>query len=111
MKSGAVIIEGDLFGIAARLKSIDDGYFIVYDRRTGAFEVHNNKQRGDTFSLRIPYESLDCRTVDLVQRTRAENAKKLFEEMERHNEQLLKRQQSEVVSKALNAAEKSIRNP
>ena len=110
MKSSAVVIEGDLFDITARLKSIDDGYFIVYDKSAGAFEVHNSKQRGDPFSLRIPYSCLDCRTVDLVQKTRAENAQKLFEEMERQNELLAKKQQSEAIDSALRAAEKSIRN-
>lgn len=77
MKKCAELIENDVFGIAARLKSIDDGYFVLYDKRACAFEVHNVKQRGDTFSLRIPYPCLDARTVTLVLKTRAENAKKV----------------------------------
>ena len=105
MKKCAVLIENDTFDIAARLKSIDDGYFILYDKRACSFEVHNNKQRGDTFSLRIPYPCLDARTVSLVRKTRAENAKKLFEEMEREKALLAQEQKSAALSKALFAAE------
>ena len=105
MKKCAVLIENDTFDIAARLKSIDDGYFVLYNKRTHSFEVHNGKQRGDTFSLRIPYPCLDARTVTLVRKTRAENAKKLFDDMERENALLAKEQKSAALNKALFAAE------
>ena len=88
-----------MFGICRRLKSIDDGYFVLYNKRTHSFEVHNGKQRGDTFSLRIPYPCLDARTVTLVRKTRAENAKRLFEEMERENRKLEKRRIKEAAEK------------
>lgn len=108
MRAGATVIENDLFGIAARLKSIDDGYFVVYDPRAGAFEVHNSRQRGDTFSLRVPYPCLDVRTVTLVQKTRAENAKRLFEEMERENKLTEYRQNRDAVENAVRNAEQAL---
>lgn len=86
MKPWAVRIDSDLFGIADRLKSIDDGYFIVYDRRKGAYEVHHARQRGDTFALTVPYPCLDERTVKLVRRTRCERAESLMREIEKENE-------------------------
>ena len=79
MIGDAVVIEHDLFGIAARLRSIDDGYFVVYNRKQGSYEVHNRFQRGSTFALRVPYPCLDARTETLVRRTRVENAEKLLE--------------------------------
>ena len=100
----AVIVENDLFGIAARLRSIDDGYFVVYDKRKHAFEVHNSRQRGNTFALSVPYPCLDVRTERLVRRTRVENAKRLLEEMERENrrrEQALRREQMPKIYKEL----------
>lgn len=100
----AVIVENDLFGIAARLRSIDDGYFVVYDKRKHAFEVHNSRQRGNTFALSVPYPCLDVRTEQLVRRTRVENAKRLLEEMERENrrrEQALRREQMQKIYKEL----------
>ena len=100
----AVIVENDLFGIAARLRSIDDGYFVAYDKRKHAFEVHNSRQRGNTFALSVPYPCLDVRTERLVRRTRVENAKRLLEEMERENrrrEQALRREQMQKIYKEL----------
>lgn len=100
----AVIVENDFFGIAARLRSIDDGYFVVYDKRKHAFEVHNSRQRGNTFALSVPYPCLDVRTERLVRRTRVENAKRLLEEMERENrrcEQALRREQMQKIYKEL----------
>lgn len=37
-------IENDALDIAARLKEIDDGYFIVYNGYFKRLEVHNKKQ-------------------------------------------------------------------
>lgn len=104
MKAEAVVIENDLFGIAARLKSIDDGYFVVYDKRRHAFEVHNSRQRGNTFSLSVPYPSLDVRTVDLVLKTRVENSEKLFREMEEENRRLIKRADCVIIERAAEKA-------
>ena len=103
---GAIRIENDLFGIVARLKSIDDGYFVVYNAQKGAFEVHNSRQRGSTFALSVPYPSLDVRTVRLVQRTRAENAERLLREMEEENAALLKRERALAEKKAEQSTER-----
>ena len=100
MNKCAVVIENDLFGIAARLREIDDGYFVVYDKAKHCFEVHNRLQRGDTFALRVPYPSLDARTVALVRRTRAERAEELLRETERENERLSKRTEREALERA-----------
>ena len=80
-----VEVRGDLFGIAERIREIDDGYFIL--RRGGRYEVHNRKDR-DSYCLTLPFEELDARTVDYVRKTRAERAQALFDEMERENEAL-----------------------
>ena len=41
-------IENDALDIAARLKEIDDGYFIVYNGYFKRLEVHNKKQGKNT---------------------------------------------------------------
>ena len=79
------VIEDDLFGISARLKSIDDGYFIFRNYKTGKFEVHNRKCRPNTLCLVLPYDELDERTVRRVRYTAAERVKKIVEDMERAN--------------------------
>ncbi len=100
----ARIIDNDLFGIAARLKSIDDSYFVVYSYKSRRYEVHARNQRGGTFALAVPYPELDERTVRLVRRTRSERGKKLFEEMERENRELEKRE----ITRAVKKTEKEI---
>ena len=78
-------IENDALDIAARLKEIDDGYFIVYNGYFKRLEVHNKKQGKNTFCLVVPCNRLNARTVELVRRTRAENADRLLAEIDFHN--------------------------
>lgn len=78
------VIEDDLFGVCGRLKSIDDGYFVFRNYKTGRFEVHNSKDK-NTLCLVLPYDELDERTVRRVLATRAERAAALVEQMERDN--------------------------
>ncbi len=82
------VIEDDLLGIARRLKSIDDGYFVFLNYKTGNFEVHDRNSAPNTLQLVLPYDRLDERTVTRVRMTRAERAKELFEQAERENARL-----------------------
>lgn len=81
-------IETNVYNIPERLKEIDPGYFVVFNTETQAFEVHHTEQLGGTLALNIPYDTLDARTLELVRKTRVENAKKFYAEMEKHNEKL-----------------------
>lgn len=78
-------ISDDMFGVARRLKSIDDGYFVFLNYETGKFEVHNRKEYPKTLCLVLPFETLDERTVNRVLYTRAERIKRILEDMEREN--------------------------
>lgn len=78
-------IENDVLDIAARLREIDDGYFIVYNGLFRRLEVHNQRQRGNTFCRVVPSNRLNARTVELVRKTRAENADRLLAEIDEHN--------------------------
>lgn len=82
-----ILIKNDVFNIANRLKQINKNYFILYNKNTKKFEVHF-KNLKSTLQLIIPYKFLDKRTVDLVQKSRIENNKKLLKELEEHNYKL-----------------------
>lgn len=82
------VIDDDMFGVARRLKSVDDGYFVFLNYKTGKFEVHNRRQRPNTLCLVLPFDRLDERTVNRVLYTRAENVKRIVEDMERENRRL-----------------------
>ena len=79
------VIEDDMLGIARRLKSIADGYFVFLNYRTGKLEVHNEKNGANTLCLVLPYDRLDERTVRRVLYTRAERVAQITERMERDN--------------------------
>lgn len=78
-------ITNDLYSIAERLKEIDDGYFILYNKKSGRYEVHSSKQHHDTYCLAVPYDCLDARTVELVKSTRREYMDNILNEIERNN--------------------------
>lgn len=90
MKEYLKVIEDDLFGIARRLKEIDEGYFLVYNNLLGRYEVHSHKNIGDTLSLVCPYDRVDVRLLSLVRKTKRENAKEIFKNIEEHNEKIEK---------------------
>lgn len=94
-----VSIFDDLFDISARLKSIDDGYYIVYDKARSKYEVHNSK-RGESLQLVLPFEALDARTVQYVQMTRIENIDRIAKEIDIHNERLDRQKSAAILDEA-----------
>ncbi|MDE5561997.1 MAG: hypothetical protein K2J01_00340 [Clostridiales bacterium] len=96
------VIDDDLFGVCRRLKSIDDGYFVFLNYKTGKFEVHNKKDT-PTLCLVLPYDRLDERTVRTVLYTRAERAREIVERMERENARLEAESRKAAIDKALSA--------
>ncbi|MCH5164802.1 MAG: hypothetical protein J1G01_00170 [Clostridiales bacterium] len=94
------VIEDDMFGVCRRLKSIDDGYFVFLNYKTGRFEVHNSKD-AHTLCLVLPYDTLDERTVRKVLYTRAERAREIAERIERENAKFEAAQIRAAVDKAL----------
>ena len=97
MKEHLKVINDDLFGIARRLKEIDDGYFLVYNCLLGRYEVHSNKNIGDTLSLVCPYDRVDVRLLSLVRKTKRENAKEIFKSIEEHNEKIEKNEEKKKI--------------
>ena len=96
------VIRDDMFGICRWLKSIDDGYFVFLNYKTGKFEVHNRHDTR-TLCLVLPYDRLDERTVRHVLYTRAERAKEIVERMERENARLEAERRRAAIDKALSS--------
>lgn len=84
MKHWLKRIYNDPCDVCDRLKSIDEGYFVLFNTKRNRYEVHNAFQ-ADTFCFVVPFGQLDSRTVDYCLKTRRQNADKIFAEMERHN--------------------------
>lgn len=101
MKSNLIKIENDLYDIAARLRSLRDGYVVFYNVDTRKYEVHDLSQHGSTLAFVVPFDELDSRTVDYAQMTAARNADKILAEIESNNAQLDKQRLSNSVDKAM----------
>ena len=101
--TGREIVD-DMFGVARRLKAIDDGYFVFLNYATGKFEVHNRNESPNTLCLVLPYETLDERTVNRVLYTRAERVEKLMADMEKNNEKAEKARLAAAIDKAAASA-------
>lgn len=93
-------IQNDIYFIGSRLKEIDSNYQVFYNTKRNMFEVHNKEQIGGSYCLTVPYSKLDQRTVDFVRKTRTENRKKLFEEIDKDNERLEKLSEKRILEDA-----------
>lgn len=101
------VIEDDLFGICRRLASIDDGYFVFLDYKTGKFEVHNRRNSPSTLCLVLPYDTLDERTVERVLYTRAERVKQIIARMDSENAKIKEAQTKRAIEKIADEAERA----
>lgn len=103
------IVTSDLYFIASRLKELDSSYFIVRDRKSGVYQVHNSSQRGFSYALTLPYKELDCRTLKYVRRTRSERRDELIKELNRDNVLLQKKERDRLVKRTESGAERLLR--
>lgn len=91
-------IESDCLNITGRLKQIDKDYFVVRNTDNNTFELHNSSQKGDSFCLTFPFETLDERALDYTRKTSVQNSEALFKEMEKENAQLHNRAVKQVLN-------------
>lgn len=103
-------IKNDVYFILSRLREIDEGYKIFYNTCREKFEIHNEKQVGNSYCLTVPHNVLDCRTVEHVRKTRVENVKTLFEEMEKQNLKLEKNSKNYLLDEANQKIKECLKN-
>lgn len=79
-----ILIENDLFDICARLKEIDDDYYVLFDDEKNVYQLHCHNQAHTSYCLTFG-EKLDERAILKTLRTRRQNRDLLLEELERGN--------------------------
>lgn len=86
------LVQGDLYSISQRIKEIEAGYFIVFNKRSETYEVHSTYNEGwNTYCFSVPYDRLDCRTLQLCRETNiAMHGDDIMKQMDGHNEKLEK---------------------
>lgn len=78
-------INTDLFDIVKKIKTIDSNYRIFRNIKKHRFEIYYQKGLNLNLEIVVPYEKLDYRTINLLNKTKIENADAIFEEIEKHN--------------------------
>ena len=90
-------LESDVFFISERLKEIDKNYYAVFNTKTKKYEIHYEGQIGGSYCLSLPFDFLDERALEMVCKTRVENAKNLIKQIEEENEKNEKRNNKKVL--------------
>lgn len=91
-------IENDVFDVVNRIKSIDSKYFVLFNQKNKKYEVHYERAK-NTYELTLPFDELDARAVLHVLKTKVENRKKIFAEIEKQNQKLMEKEQKEKIEK------------
>ncbi len=104
MKSNLKVITDDIFGIAKRLKEIDENYSLVFNQTLKRFEVHSSANKGDSLCVVCPYAQADARLLKIVRATRRERASEIFREIEEKNDRLVKDSEAKQKSDAKDRA-------
>lgn len=75
----------DLFDIVKKIKEIDSNYRIFRNIFKNRFEIYYQKGLRRTLELVVPYDNLDYRVINLLNKSKIENADALFKEIDEHN--------------------------
>ena len=75
----------DTLEVVRKIKSINNNYRVFRNLNKHRFEIYYNQGLNLDLQLVIPYDELDYRTVNLLNKTKKENADILFEEIEKNN--------------------------
>ncbi len=78
----------DIFDIVKKIKSIDNNYRVFRNIQKHRYEIYYQKGLNLNLEIVVPYDELDYRIINLLNKTKVENADKLFEEIDKHNEKI-----------------------
>lgn len=102
LSTDSILMLNNVFYIPQRLRrEIDPGLFVVYDLRSGKYEVHNSDyEDGDTYYCTIPYDELDARALEYVREIRFKDNELKIAEMEAHNEKIINEEKKKAEDEA-----------
>lgn len=103
-----VAVTNDLFDVVNRLKSVDEHYSVFYNKSSGKYEVHHSAQKGGSLAFVVPFDELDCRTVEYAQKTSQKYMRQIFAEAEKQNAEVEIAERKKSADKILARAEKTL---
>jgi len=72
----------DLFDIVKKIKSIDSKYRVFRNIQKHRFEIYYLNGLNLNLELVVPYDKLDYRTINLINKSKVENADEIFKQLE-----------------------------
>ena len=93
-------VTGGVYGIPERMKEISESLFIMFNRRTQKFEVHDSEQGVYTLCCDLSFDELDARAIEYVRERHVSRLQTLAEEIDRHNEKLEEKAHSDYLNRA-----------
>ena len=106
---GHVPVVSHALDIPARLKELDEHYFVMLNTGTQRFEVHYRDGEESVLECVLPYDALDERAVRHVRRHRMERMEELMREVEEHNRKLEEEMRKEWLCRAGERTAEAIR--
>lgn len=78
-----------VYNIPERLRQNDKNLFVVFNTITQRYEIHSLENKGNSFSLNVPFRELDARVEEFVKKyDLRRHGRKIFDEIESKNEEL-----------------------
>ena len=90
----------DMFGLYIRIKDIKPSYKLFFNLKTKNYEVHDMSNKHNSLCLTIPKCELNACIIRKLHKTKRENMKSLFIEIESCNDKLEKQKISHEMEKA-----------
>lgn len=99
-------IFSNVFCIPERLRRNDPNLFVVFNSLTDKYEIHSLENKGNSFSLQVPFEELDARIEEFVKKyDLRRHGRKIFYEIETKNKGLEQASKRERVNDIRNLAD------
>ncbi|MGN1208381.1 MAG: hypothetical protein ACI4TI_02830 [Christensenellales bacterium] len=81
-------IENDLFDIVKKIKEINPCYRVFRNIVKHRYEIYSKHGENLTLEVVCPYDTLDYRIVNLINKTKVEHADEIFDEIETSYEKM-----------------------
>ena len=76
-------------GIPVRLKEISPTYFVMFNKKTQKFEIHDSAQPDTTLACELPYDELDARALEYVREHHVSRLDQIAMEIDAYNDKLV----------------------
>ena len=74
----------DLFDIVKKIKSIDSNYRVFRNVKLNRFEIYYLCGLNLNLELVVPYDKLDYRTINKLNKSKVQNADEIFKMLEKN---------------------------